>query len=285
MNYPVQDRPITMTDRAEQFIGSAVLDATPVVGLPLAAGDAVSSFSQAHPRALQSFMQGTAQNPLGSMFGFIPGANILQGIFQMLQQLLNEQNQGTQGNPFGFGDDERYFQNANGGSVGDPHLSFNGSTWDNMGSQPDLLHSDSFDGGYQLSTQTTPPAANGVSYNQEATVTTNYGGTSVTMDKSGNVSISQLGNSFSLQAGQSVDLDNGEFVQRNADGSLQITLNNGAGGTISTTMRSNGTGVDVNTTAANVDLGGTLVAGAGGHRTLAPMEHMRRWTPSGTPLL
>ena len=43
---------------------------------------------------------------------------------------------------------EQYFQNASGGSVGDPHLSFNGKTWDNMGSQPDLLHSDSIPGGY-----------------------------------------------------------------------------------------------------------------------------------------
>ncbi len=201
------------------------------------------------------------QNSFGSMFGSFGGGNILQQLYQMLQQFFGGRSSG-----------EQYFQNASGGSAGDPHLSFNGQTWDNMGSQPNLLSSDSIPGGYQLSTQTTPPAANGVTYNQSATVTTNNGATSVTMDKDGNVDISQPGRSFSLQPGQSDDLGNGEFVQRNQDGSLAITCNNRAGGNITTTMRSNGTGVDVKATANNVDLGGVLADGPNSTPAPAPVR-------------
>ena len=175
--------------------------------------------------------------------------------------------------PIGVDPSEQYFTNANGGSNGDPHLSFNGASWDNMGSQPDLLHSDSFPGGYQLSTQTTPPSANGITYNQSATVATNYGQNSITLDNSGNATISQDGNSYQLPVGESMDLENGTFVQRNQDGSLCITSNNGQGGQITTTMKQNGNGVDVNTTANNVDLGGALVNGSTGG-TRQPEGHV-----------
>ena len=271
MSFQVQERPITPSERFEQIVGESIMGGIPGGGLALGAGDAISRLMQGQPRAAASAMQ-SLTNPLNMMMGFMPGSNMLQQLFQMLQQFFTSQNNA------GFGDNEQYYQNANGGSAGDPHLSFNGATWDNMGSQPDLLHSDSFQGGYQVSTQTTPPQPNGITYNQSATVTTNYGNTQVSMDKSGNVSISQYGNSFSLQPGQSADLGNGEFVQRNQDGSLQVTCNNGQGGNITTTMRQNGSGVDVNSTANNVDLGGALVSGGGGP-VMEPMNHERRWQP------
>ena len=204
----------------------------------------------------------------------------IQSLVQMLQNYFSNQQQqpGYMLPPIGGDPSEQYFTNANGGSNGDPHLSFNGATWDNMGSQPDLLHSDSFPGGYQLSTQTTPPSANGVTFNQSATVATNYGQNSITLDRNGNATISQNGYSFQLPVGESMDLENGTFVQRNQDGSLVITSNNGEGGQITTTMKQNGSGVDVNTTANNVDLGGALVHGAvGGTRQpegfMEPMTH------------
>jgi hypothetical protein len=197
----------------------------------------------------------------------------IQNLVQMLQNYFSNQQQrggGCMLPPIGGDPSEQYFTNANGGSNGDPHLSFNGASWDNMGSQPDLLHSDSFPGGYQLSTQTTPPGANGVTYNQSATVATNYGRNSISLDKNGNATISQNGYSFQLPVGENMDLENGTFVQRNQDGSLAITSNNGEGGEITTTMKQNGNGVDVNTTANNVDLGGALVNGSGTGGTRQP---------------
>ncbi|HET9030548.1 MAG TPA: hypothetical protein VFN49_10240, partial [Candidatus Aquilonibacter sp.] len=187
MAFSVLDRPLSLTDQTAGMLDTTLAAAIPGAGIPEHAADAISRLRQQYPQATQGFMQGITSNPLASMFGFIPGGNVLQGILNMLQQLLA-----------GGSDSEQYFQSANGGSVGDPHLSFNGKTWDNMGSQPDLLHSDSFDGGYQLSTQTTPPGSNGVTYNQSATVATNYGNTNVTLDKNGNLSIAQYGDSFSL---------------------------------------------------------------------------------------
>ncbi|MBV8638122.1 MAG: hypothetical protein JO322_08545 [Candidatus Eremiobacteraeota bacterium] len=254
MNFPVQERPLDLSFAQPQFGGQPLPDISgPLDGPGANAGD--------------FFRSQYYQNPWHSGYGVPPSQNLLQQLYQMLQQFFGGQNSG-----------EQYFQNASGGSVGDPHLSFNGQTWNNMGSQPDLLHSDSIPGSYQLSTQTTAPAANGVTYNQSATVTTNDGATSVTMDNSGHVNISQFGNSFALQPGASEDLGNGQFVQRNQDGSLVITCNNGTGGNITTTMRSNGTGIDVNTSANNVDLGGALVNGPNSATAAPlPMPVRERW--------
>jgi hypothetical protein len=195
-------------------------------------------------------------SPASMLFG--PLAGLTQFLSQMISQFLG--GSGGTGNANGF-NGEQYFNNANGASVGDPHLSFNGSTWNNMGSQPDLLNSDSFHGGYQLSTQTTAPNASGVTYNQSATVTTNFGGTQVTLDNAGNATVVQNGRSYPLQSGTSVNLSPSECVTRNQDGSISIACTNRNGGEITTTMRDNGQGVDVTTSANNVNLGGALVQG------------------------
>ena len=175
---------------------------------------------------------------------------------------------------------EQYFSNASGGSVGDPHLSFNGSTWNDMQSEPDLLHSDSIHGGYQLSTQTTPPNASGVTYNQSATVTTQGGRTQISLNNNGNATITQDGLAQNLDPGQTVQLGN-ETVTRNQNGSLQITSRNENGGQITTTMTQNGAGVDVNVAANNVDLGGAMVNGSS---SCASLERpiMQRYAPDGS---
>lgn len=192
---------------------------------------------------------GTLLQQLGQLLQFsIPGGSMLGGLF------------GGSSGTSGCGNGEQYFQNATGSSIGDPHLSFNGTTWDSMANQPDLLHSDSFPGGYQVSTQATAPAQNGVTYNRSATVTSNYGMTSVSLDNAGNASILQGGAQVAIAAGQTIDLGNGQAVTRTQNG-LQITANNGAGGQITTTLTINGQGVDVQNSAANVDLGGALVEG------------------------
>jgi hypothetical protein len=163
---------------------------------------------------------------------------------------------------------QTYFQNANGSSTGDPHLAFDGADisgnniqarFDSMTGHADLLDSDSFEGGYQVSTTTTQPGANGITYNQQATISTNYGQTQVSLDKNGNAFVLQNGEQFALTQGESYDLGNGETVTRNSDGSVVVSDANARGGSISTTLSQNGSGVDVRTQAHGVDLGGDLV--------------------------
>ncbi|HTV93458.1 MAG TPA: hypothetical protein VMG98_12155 [Verrucomicrobiae bacterium] len=183
------------------------------------------------------------------------------GMFAQMGSLFSQMFAGASSNA-GSPDygSEQYYSSASGGSVGDPHLSFNGSTWNDMSSEPDLLHSDSIRGGYQLATQTTAPNSSGVTYNQSATVTTHDGGTQVTLYNNGSATLMQNGATTSLQAGQTVQLGN-ETVTCNQNGSLKITCSNENGGQITTTMCSNGPGVDVNVSANNVDLGGAMTDG------------------------
>ena len=205
------------------------------------------------------FGQGTGQS--NGLWGAIQG--LIQQLSNMLSQVMSG-NTGT-GIPGGNGlPSEQYFGSANGASVGDPHLSFNGTTWDNMGNQPDLLHSDSFAGGFSLSTQTTAPNAQGVAWNQRATISTNYGATSVSLDNAGTASVIENGMPVQLQSGTPLSLGNGDTVTLGTDGSVQMTANNGLGGSITTTLRTNGNGVDVTCAASNVDLGGALANGPAG---------------------
>ena len=229
---------------------------------------------------IASQIDGIAQNPIPNQtgspldaFGGIGGGMLGPGsaLGDLLSQLMALLGQLFGGNaPVGGTQNETPFTNASGSSTGDPHLGFNGtqangqtinSRWNSMTGHNDLLDSDSFTGGFQVSTQTTAPNAQGITYNQSATINSGWGGTSVTLDNAGNATINQNGTSSALAIGQSVDLGNGESAMRNADGSLQVIMNNGNGGNITTTLSENGQGVDVNAVASNVDLGGDLVNG------------------------
>jgi hypothetical protein len=163
--------------------------------------------------------------------------------------------------PYG---NEQYYNSATGASQGDPHLSFNGNTWDNMTSQPNLLQSNSFQGGYQISTQVTQPNANGVTHNQCATITMNGGNTTVSLNNQGEPLINEYGQSVPISQGQTVQLGNGQSVTCNQNGSLTVLAQNGQGGQITTTLTQAENGVNVNVNAQNVDLGGSLVNGNNG---------------------
>jgi hypothetical protein len=163
---------------------------------------------------------------------------------------------------------ENFFSNATASSWGDPHDTFNGTTsqggnvsdsWDSMQGHADLLHSDSFHGGYQISTTTTAPNASGVTYNASATVTTHDGNSAVTLNKDGSYSVTSAGQNVALTQGQTTQIGHGETVTLNADKSLTIVDTNRQGGAITTTLSDNGNGVDVKASASNVDLGGYLV--------------------------
>lgn len=198
-----------------------------------------------------------------------PGNGMQSGWNGMVAQLLNMVQQLLA--MLGLGNaqsGQQYFTSANASSIGDPHLSFNGTGgdgsqaqahYDSMTGHGDLLDSASFAGGYQISTSVTQPGANGVTYNQQATVSTGFGETQVSLDKNGNAMLVRDGQTSALASGQSIDLGNGEVVTRNADGSVTIRDDNGVGGSIATTLTENGQGVDVNVQANNVDLGGDIL--------------------------
>lgn len=135
-----------------------------------------------------------------------------------------------------------------------------------MASQPDLLNSNSFAGGFRISTQVTPPNGKGVTWNQAATVSLNGGATTVSMNDAGQPSITRYGQQMSIARGQTLQLGDGESVTYEQNGSLRVDAQNGSGGRIDTTLSPQGKGVNVDVTAHDVDLGGALVDGAGSGR-------------------
>jgi hypothetical protein len=187
---------------------------------------------------------GSMQGIFGSLMG------VLQQLTQMLQSLMG----------YGCGT-ERYFRNANGSSDGDPHLSFNGSKWNDMASQPNLVCSDSFAGGFRVSTQVTPTNGKGVTWNQSATVALNNGATTITLNNDGQASITSDGQQLSIARGQTLQLGDDESVTCEQSGALRVQAQNGAGGRLETTLSPEGKGVNVDVTAHDVDLGGALVNG------------------------
>lgn len=222
-------------------------------GVAPAAGDNISRFvppwlNNGAADAAYGEASYNSPSPQG-LFGPLMG--MLQQLMQMLQSLM-----GTGGCSGG-----RFFQNATGSSDGDPHLSFNGTQWNNMASQPDLLNSRSFPGGYRVSTQATPPNAKGITWNQSATVSLNNGATTITMNNNGEPSITSYGQTLSVNRGQTLELGDGESVKCEQDGALRVTAQNAQGGQISTTLSARGNGVDVDATAHDVELGGALVNG------------------------
>jgi hypothetical protein len=191
---------------------------------------------------------------------------------------------------------QQQFANVDVSSTGDPHIAETGTQsgpggqhavdvrWDSMTSHDDLVHSNQIEGGYRVSTTVTPPGANGVTSNQSATVHTNFDQDSVTMNRDGSFAVYDDGQQVQLGKGESADLSGGETVTVNQDGSLAVNASNGNGGTIATTLRGTGAGVDVTTHAHEIALGGDAIThgahGAhGGHkRRHAPVAQQ----PAGT---
>lgn len=205
------------------------------------------------------------------MFGPLMG--VLQQLMQMLQSLMGYGCNTQYGSGNCPGGNESYFQNASGSSEGDPHLCFNGSRWNSMASQPDLLNSDSFAGGFRISTQATPPNGKGVTWNQSATISLNNGATTIEMNDQGQPSITSFGQQMSIARGQTIQLGDGDSVTYQRNGSLQVCAQNGNGGRIDTTLTPQGEGVNVDVTAHAVDLGGALVSGPISNRIPSPISN------------
>ncbi len=201
-----------------------------------------------------------------------PQSGPWDGILSQLMGVLNEIMQAIGGILGSSNQTGQLYTSATAGSTGDPHLAFDGTTalgghtsahFDSMTGHQNLLHSDSLAGGYGLSTEVTAPGSNGVTYNALATVSTDYGTTQVSLAQNGNATLIRNGQSQMIANGQTFDLGNGETVSRDADGALSVSEANGQGGTIMTKLSENGTGIDANVTAQNVDLDGFLVNRSG----------------------
>jgi hypothetical protein len=207
-------------------------------------------------------------------------AGILTGLVSLLQQLvgsfLNQSptQPASQQQPCAAPGQQQRFENVDVSSTGDPHLAAVGTRegaggggavdahWDSMTSQNDLVHSTQIDGGYRVSTAVTQPGANGVTWNQSATVHANFDQDAVTMNADGSFAIYDNGSEVRLGKGESAALSGGETVSENQDGSLLVSARSATGGTISTTLRSNGQGVDVTTHAHEIAVGGDAIAHA-----------------------
>lgn len=253
----------TINDRPELYAPPAAVAQFERAGR----GDAFDSLAGITPtaslradRVLPSLFGGNQGCAAPPFWNAMPFGSLLTQLFELITRLL-----GMVGSPA-----QTSYTNANASSTGDPHLAFDGTAqngqhnsarFDSMQSHQDLLDSNSFLGGYRISTVVTAPQGNGVTFNQSATVTSNFGNTAVTLDKNGNASIQNDGETLSIANGQTLTLGNGETVTRNADGSLTIEDYAAGGGTLTTTMHENGAGVDVNVQAQNVQLGGDLVTG------------------------
>jgi hypothetical protein len=165
------------------------------------------------------------------------------------------------------------FQNVSLSSTGDPHLAIDGTAQTPLGSTTqiddrynsmtghrDLFSTNDFGDHLRVSTTTTQPDANGVTFNESATATMDHGRDSVSMTKGGAISVTSNGQAAALAAGQSVTLSGGAVVTENANGSVSIAEQNANGESLTTTFSNNGSGVDVNASGAGgVTLGGDLV--------------------------
>jgi hypothetical protein len=171
-----------------------------------------------------------------------------------------------------------------GSPTGDPHLSETGTLagpggpqsvnqhFDSMTSHQDLIDA-AVPGGYRVSTTATGPDANGVTYNQSATIHANGGHDAITMNRDGSYSIVSNGQNISLSSGQALTLGGGETVTANADGSLVVADSNRSGGSITTTLRANGNGVDVTANAQHIRLGGDIVEHGTGSTVGTPKHY------------
>ena len=275
------------------------LDASAGTGRQLWAGDgAFRSTSTAQPADGVSrpwWTCGTGSvnggDSLGGLFGTLFGGNggiggsngtvmgLVSGLVTMLQQLvgalLNQStnpnaNNGPAQDPF-LGGPQQQFQNVDVSSTGDPHIAEVGTRegpggngavdvrWDSMTAHDDLVHSNQIDGGYRVSTAVTQPGANGVTFNQSATVHANFDQDAITMNRDGSFAIYDDGEQVQLGKGEAATLSGGETVTANQDGSLVVNAKSASGGTIATTLRSTGTGVDVTTHAHEIALGGDAI--------------------------
>lgn len=263
--------------------GFATLPSNRITGLPMGIGPQQTGAGDGITRPWWG-QSATDPSPQSSLSANLPGANgailgLVQSLLGAIQQLLSSlfAGNGSSAGSYGTGDDhQQRFADVDISSTGDPHIAETGTRrthdgqstvdqhYDSMSSHADLVDSHDIAGGYRVSTTVTQPAANGVTFNQSATVRANFGQDAITMNKDGSFAISDHGVAVALIQGQSVGLSGGEVVTENQDGSLTVNDGNTGGGSIGTTLRATGSGVDVTTHGHEIGLGGDVVRHASG---------------------
>ncbi|MEO9097957.1 MAG: hypothetical protein ABI346_07230, partial [Candidatus Baltobacteraceae bacterium] len=259
----------------------------PLFGSPLASADGAPSGTAQGPApaAFASARTAAGDNitpfgPAGSTIPIDPGGfgggsfglngflgqfmSMIQSAFSQLAQLFSQSFGGAIPSSVGggSGNNQQYFTNATASSVGDPHDTFNGTMlggqvesgkWNNMSSHPDLLSSNSFPGGFRISTTVGAPNERGVTQNDSATITSNDGRNVITMNQNGTVAVTANGHTLELPVGRTISLGAGETATLEPGGKLSVTQTNGQGGSITTTLASNGKGgVNVEASAHDV---------------------------------
>ncbi len=251
-------------------------------------------------------------NQIGGLFGASSAsagsiAGIITGLVSLLQQLVGSFLKQTQSQPQNQnpaqtqnqnctqpGAQQQRFEDVDVSSTGDPHLAAVGTRegggggvdahWDSMASQNDLVHSTQIDGGYRVSTSVTQRGANGVTSNQSATVHANFDQDAVTMNRDGSFGVYDNGQEVRLNKGESAVLSGGEMVSENQDGSLLVSARSATGGTIATTLRATGAGVDVTTHAHEIAVGGEAIEHAAPGRGPARPHHAPRVVHNTAPM-
>jgi len=229
-----------------------------------------------------STLPGGVPNPLASdgMGGILAqlAAQVQQSISQLSNTLF-----GTASSKNSNASGSATFQSVALASVGDPHLSVNGteqnadgstvnvsSHFDSMTAQQDLFSTHDFGDGFRVSTTVTQPASNGVTQNATATASMDGGRENVTMTDTGAISVTDHGQAIALTPGQTVTLTGGQQVSESANGAVSIA-ESAFGENLTTTFTQNGSGgVDVTATGQNVTLSGALVTGGTTPVTQAP---------------
>jgi len=230
-------------------------------------------------------MFGAADASGGSLSGLI--GNIIAQLQNLIGGYLNGSRAGGA---------QQQFSSLDVSSTGDPHLAATGTRtgncapalnerYDSMTAHTDLVDSADVAGGYRVSTAVTQPDPSGVTWNRSATVHANDGADRVTMNRDGSFVVVDDGEPVQLAAGQSLRLSGGSTVTRGNDGALTIAANGTGGGTIATTLRANGNGVDVTTHAQNISVGGDVVNhGASPARAHGHGHHHRRYPQAAAPV-
>lgn len=189
---------------------------------------------------------GNLQQPMGMI------ANLISQLYSMIAQWVQYFGQ-PPSSP-----SEAFYRDAGASSSGDPHQAFNGTRADGATQNTDfesmvghqaLVDSDLFCGGYKISTNITAPKAKGVTLNQYATLSSNFGRSQISMDNTGALKILEDGCAVSINNGQTLDIGNGQTISKNADASATLINIDGQGGTIRTTLVAHEGGLNVSASA------------------------------------
>ena len=166
------------------------------------------------------------------------------------------------------GASELNFEQVSFSSTGDPHIRLSGTTesgdkvqarYDDQHDIKNLASSDSFEGGVNVSAQTTDVNKKGVAFNKEVAIYDDKGRNKVIIDKDGSLHVTSDGKDVTVKPGGSADLGDGETVSVDSKGVVHVELKNDDGGDLKINVARTKSGLDVTATGKDIELGGAAV--------------------------